>query len=122
MRIAISYALHGGESVDLPIRPLDLPTVGALTFEPVDLDAFPALGLALVAARAGGTAPCVLNAANEIAVHAFLAGRLRFLEIPEVIERVLGELPSEPVRDFESLYEADRRARELAEDAVAALS
>jgi len=122
MRIAISYALHGGQSVDLPIRPLDLPAVGALTFEPVDLDAFPALRLALAAARAGGTAPCVLNAANEIAVHAFLAGRLRFLEIPDVIERVLGELPSEPVQDFESLYEADRRARELAEDAVAALS
>ena len=122
MRIAISYALYGGESVDLPIRALDLPAVGALTFEPVDFDAFPCLRLALTAAGEGGTAPCVLNAANEIAVHAFLAGRLRFLEISEVIERVLGELPGEPVRDFESLYEADRRARELAEDAIAALS
>jgi 1-deoxy-D-xylulose-5-phosphate reductoisomerase len=122
MRIAISYALHAGESVDLPIRPLDLPGVGALTFESVDLDAFPCLRLALQAARAGGTAPCVLNAANEIAVHAFLAGRLRFLDICDVIERVLGELPGEPVHDFESLYDADRRARELAEDAIAARS
>jgi 1-deoxy-D-xylulose-5-phosphate reductoisomerase len=122
MRIAISYALHGGESAPLPIAPLYLAAVGALTFEPVDLDAFPCLRLAGEAARAGGTAPCVLNAANEIAVHAFLAGRLRFLEIPAVIERALSELGSEPVRSFESLYDADRRAREHAGEAVAALS
>ena len=108
MRIAISYALHGGESVDLPVAPLDLAAVGELTFEAVDLEAFPCLRLAGEAARAGGTAPCVLNAANEIAVHAFLEGRLRFLEIPLVIERTLSELPGEPVRAFESLYEADR--------------
>ena len=119
MRIAISYALHGGESIDLEIEPLDLAAVGALTFEAVDLDAFPCLRLAGEAAREGGTAPCVLNAANEVAVHAFLEGRLRFLEIPEVIERTLAELGSEPVRAFESLYEADRMARELARDAVA---
>src|SRR5271170_3837180 len=74
MRIAISYALHGGESVDLPVTPLDLAAVGELTFEEVDLEAFPCLRLAGEAARAGGTAPCVLNAANEIAVHAFLEG------------------------------------------------
>ncbi len=120
MRIAISYALHGGESVQLPIAALDLVAVGELTFEPVDLDAFPCLRLAREAARAGGTAPCVLNAANEIAVHAFLEGRLRFLEIPEVIEHALAELPGEPVRAFETLYDADRRARELAGEAVAA--
>jgi 1-deoxy-D-xylulose-5-phosphate reductoisomerase len=122
MRIAISYALHGGESARLPIEALDLPAVGALTFEAVDLEAFPCLRLAGEAARAGGTAPCVLNAANEIAVHAFLAGRLRFLEIPAVIEQALEELGSEEVRSFESLYEADRLARELAGAAVAALS
>ncbi len=120
MRIAISYALHGGESVQLPIAALDLVAVGELTFEAVDLDAFPCLRLAGEAARAGGTAPCVLNAANEIAVHAFLEGRLRFVEIPAVIEGVLAALPAEPVRTFESLYEADRRARELAGEAVAA--
>ncbi|MGO9762381.1 MAG: 1-deoxy-D-xylulose-5-phosphate reductoisomerase, partial [Solirubrobacteraceae bacterium] len=97
MRIAISYALHGGESVQLPIAALDLAAVGELSFEAVDLDAFPCLRLAGEAAREGGTAPCVLNAANEIAVHAFLDGRLRFLEISEVIERTLNELGSEPV-------------------------
>ncbi len=119
MRIAISYALHGGESVALAVTPLDLAAVGELTFEAVDLDAFPCLRLAGEAARAGGTAPCVLNAANEIAVHAFLEGRLGFLAIPRVIERTLAELPGEPVRAFESLYEADRQARTVAARAIA---
>jgi 1-deoxy-D-xylulose-5-phosphate reductoisomerase len=121
MRIAISYALHSGESAQLPIEPLDLVQVGELTFERVDLDAFPCLRLAGEAARAGGTAPCVLNAANEIAVHAFLNGGLRFLEIAEVIERTLDELGSQPVRAFESLYEADRQARDVAAGLVASL-
>ena len=121
MRIAISYALHGGESVELPIAPLDLAAVGELTFEEVDVDVFPCLRLAGEAARAGGTAPCVLNAANEIAVHAFLEGRLAFLDIPEVIERTLQQLPGEPVRAFESLYEADRQARTVAGEAVGRL-
>ena len=121
MRIAISYALHRGESVPLPIAPLDLAAVGELSFEAVDMDAVPCLRLALEAAREGGTAPCVLNAANEIAVHAFLEGRLRFLDIAEVIERTLASLGSEPVLAFESLYEADRRAREEAAEAVAEL-
>jgi 1-deoxy-D-xylulose-5-phosphate reductoisomerase len=119
MRIAISYALHGGESVHLPVTPLNLAAVGELTFETVDLDAFPCLRLAREAARAGGTSPCVLNAANEVAVHAFLDGRLGFLEIPQVIERTLSELACEPVRAFESLYEADRQARTVAARAIA---
>ena len=126
MRIAISYALHGGESVDLlagprAVAPLDLAQVGELSFEPVDLDAFPCLRLAREAALAGGTAPCVLNAANEIAVHAFLEGHLRFNGISEVIERTLSELPGAPVRAFESLYEADRQARTVAGEAVGRL-
>ena len=121
MRIAISYALHGATSVELPIAALDLVQVGALTFEPVDLDAFPCLRIAREAARAGGTAPCVLNAANETAVHAFLDRRLPFLGIAEVIERTLDVLPGEPIRAFESLYEADREARLVAEGAVLAV-
>jgi 1-deoxy-D-xylulose-5-phosphate reductoisomerase len=118
MRIAISYALHGATSIELPIAPLDLVQVGSLTFEAVDVEAFPCLRLAREAARAGGTAPCVLNAANEIAVHAFLAGRLPFLGIAEVIERTLDTLGAAPVRAFESLYEADREARAVAEEAA----
>jgi 1-deoxy-D-xylulose-5-phosphate reductoisomerase len=121
MRIAISYALHGGESAELPIAPLDLAAVAELTFEAVDLEAFPCLRLAGEAARAGGTAPCVLNAANEIAVHAFLEGRLRFLQISEVIEWTLAQLGAQPVRAFESLYEADSNARGVAGERVAAL-
>jgi 1-deoxy-D-xylulose-5-phosphate reductoisomerase len=122
MRIAISYALHGGESMPLGIAALDLAAIGQLTFEPVDLDAFPCLRLAREAAEAGGTAPCVLNAANEVAVHAFLNGHLRFLQIAEVIERTLAQLGSRPVRAFESLYEADREARASAGETIAALA
>ncbi len=121
MRIAISYALHGGESAALPVTPLDLAAVGSLTFEQVDLETFPCLALAREAARDGGTSPCVLNAANEIAVHAFLESRLPFIEIPGVIEQALETLPSVPVQAFESLYEADRLARQVAGEAVAAL-
>jgi 1-deoxy-D-xylulose-5-phosphate reductoisomerase len=121
MRIAISYALHAGESVELPIGALDLAAIGTLEFEPVDVDAFPCLRLARAAALAGGTAPCVLNAANEVAVHAFLEGSLAFVAIPEVIERTLEQLGSSPVRDFQSLYDADALARTQAAGAAAAL-
>ena len=84
------------------MRPLDLAEVGALTFEQVDTDAFPALRLAREAAIEGGTAPCVLNAANEVAVHAFLGDRLSFLGIPAVIEETLDRAggPADPgIRD-----------------------
>jgi len=122
MRVPISYALHYPDRVDVPVRALDLTEIGALTFEPVDGEAFPALGLARAAAIAGGTAPCVLNAANEVAVHAFLQGRLSFLGIPAVIEGALERLPAARVRAFESLYEADRQARAVAAELVEAWS
>ena len=122
MRVAISYALHHPDRVDVPVRALDLAHVGALTFEPVDHDAFPALGLARAAAAAGGTAPCVLNAANEVAVCAFVAEKLSFLGIAAVIEGALERLPAAPVRAFESLYEADREARVVAGELVEAWS
>jgi 1-deoxy-D-xylulose-5-phosphate reductoisomerase len=118
MRVPISYALHHPERVDVPVRPLDLAELGSLTFERVDSEAFPCLRLAREAAEAGGTAPCVLNAANEVAVHAFLAGRLPFLGIPAVIEETLAALGAQPVRAFESLYEADREARAHASEAA----
>ncbi|MHB2000975.1 MAG: 1-deoxy-D-xylulose-5-phosphate reductoisomerase [Solirubrobacteraceae bacterium] len=120
MRVAISYALHGAESVPQPIAPIDLLSVGALTFEPVDLETFPCLRLAREAALAGGTAPCVLNAANEVAVHAFLSERLRFNAIAEVIDETLQQVGGEELYDFETLYDADRRARTAASAAVAA--
>jgi 1-deoxy-D-xylulose-5-phosphate reductoisomerase len=116
MRIAISYALQGATSVELPVQPLELVEMSALTFEPVDLEAFPCLRLAREAAQQGGTAPCILNAANEIAVHAFLGRRLAFNGIAEVIQGTLETLGSSPVRAFDSLYEADRQARSVASE------
>ncbi|MBV9805572.1 MAG: 1-deoxy-D-xylulose-5-phosphate reductoisomerase, partial [Solirubrobacterales bacterium] len=113
MRVPISYALHHPERVDVPIRPLDLVEVGALTFEPVDEETFSCLRIAREAAQAGGTAPCTMNAANEVAVHAFLGRRLRFLDIAAVIEGTLELLPRQPVHSFEALGEADAEARRV---------
>jgi 1-deoxy-D-xylulose-5-phosphate reductoisomerase len=120
MRVPISYALHYPERVEVPVAALDLADIGMLTFERPDEEAFPCLALARAAAAAGGTAPCVLNAANEVAVHAFLQERLAFLGIPAVIDETLAELGSAAVHSFESLYEADREARAVAEGAVLA--
>jgi 1-deoxy-D-xylulose-5-phosphate reductoisomerase len=119
MRVPIAYALHHPERVDVPVPTLDLAAVSALTFEPPDLAAFPCLRLARDAAVAGGTATCVLNAANEVAVHAFLAGRLGFMGIPAVIETALEQLPAGRVHSFDTLYEADAAARRIAAEAVA---
>jgi 1-deoxy-D-xylulose-5-phosphate reductoisomerase len=119
MEVPIAYALHHPERVDVPVPTLDLVDVAALTFEPPDLDAFPCLRLARDAAVAGGTATCVLNAANEVAVHAFLAGRLAFMGIPAVIETALEQLPATRVHSFDTLYEADAAARRIASEAVA---
>lgn len=118
MRVAIGYALHHPDRADLPIEPLDLVKQGRLDFEAPDLATFPCLRLAREAAVAGGTAPCALNAANEVAVHAFLNGRLSFTGIPQVIEGVLEELGTRRVHDFEALYVTDAEARELAADLI----
>jgi 1-deoxy-D-xylulose-5-phosphate reductoisomerase len=122
MRVPIAYALHHPERVDVPVPTLDLAAVGALTFEPPDLDAFPCLRLSRAAALAAGTAPCVLNAANEIAVHAFLAGRLPFMGIAAVIEHTLEHVPAARVHAFDSLYEADADARAVAAEMIGALA
>ena len=119
MRVPISYALNHPERADVPVPALDLVELGALTFEAPDLDSFPCLRLAREAAEAGGTAPCVLNAANEVAVHAFLAGDLSFTGIPRVIESTLSELPAQPVRHFSDLYAADAQARDVARGVAA---
>jgi 1-deoxy-D-xylulose-5-phosphate reductoisomerase len=118
MRVAIGYALHHPDRADLPIKPLDLVELQQLTFEAPDLDTFPCLRLAREAGLAGGTAPCALNAANEVAVHAFLNGRLPFTGIAQVIEGVLDELGSRRVHDFEALYVTDAEAREIAAELI----
>jgi 1-deoxy-D-xylulose-5-phosphate reductoisomerase len=114
MRVPISYALHFPERADVTLETLDLAAVGSLSFEAPDLETFRCLSLARDAAAAGGTGPCVLNAANEVAVHAFLGERLGFLDIPRVIEGTLDAIEPQPVRQFEDLYEADAEARERA--------
>ncbi len=119
MRVPISFALNHPERTDVPVRPLDLVELGALMFEPVDTETFACLRLARAAAVAGGTAPCTLNAANEVAVHAFLSGRLGFLGIADVIEETLEQLPAGPVHSFDALADADARARALAGELIA---
>lgn len=122
MRVPIAYALHWPERADLGLKPLDLEQLGALTFEAVDNDAFPCLGLALAAGRQGGTAPCVLNAANEVAVEAFLSRRCSFLQIGQIIDATLDDASYEQSYSFETLIESDRAARELAGRHLAALT
>jgi 1-deoxy-D-xylulose-5-phosphate reductoisomerase len=119
MRVPIAYALHHPERVDVPVRTLDLAEVASLTFEPPDEDAFPSLRLAREAAVAGGTGPCVLNAANEVAVHAFLGARLPFMGIPAVTERTLERVGATGVHGFDSLYAADAEARTVAGELIA---
>jgi 1-deoxy-D-xylulose-5-phosphate reductoisomerase len=111
MRVPISYALHYPERADVPVKPLDLAALEQLTFERPDEDTFPCLRLAREAAAAGGTAPCVLNAANEMAVQAFLDDEIGFTQIAEVIERALDAHETKPVRHFSDLYKADAEAR-----------
>jgi 1-deoxy-D-xylulose-5-phosphate reductoisomerase len=119
MRVPIAYALRHPDRVDVPVPLLDLTEIGSLTFEPPDEDAFPCLAIARKAAEAGGTGPCVLNAANEVAVHAFLGGRLPFMGIPAVIDATLERVGAATVHGFDSLYQADAEARTVAGELVA---
>lgn len=118
MRVPISYALHLPERTDVPVPNLDLAEVGHLEFERPDPGTFPCLRLAREAGEVGGTAPCVLNASDEVAVEAFVAGKIGFTEIPEVIDRCLEELPGGPATHFEELFETDERARQHARNLV----
>jgi 1-deoxy-D-xylulose-5-phosphate reductoisomerase len=114
MKVPISYALNLPERADVDVPTLDLANVGELSFEPPDTETFACLRLAREAGEAGGTAPCVLNAADEVAVAAFLDGRIPFTGIPEVIESCLEAVPTGPVGHFEDLFEVDAAAREHA--------
>ncbi len=114
MRVPISYALHYPERADVPVQRLDLAELGELTFEAPDLEAFPCLRLAREAGETGGTAPCILNAANEVAVDAFLQDRISFTAIPGVIEDTLAAIPPSVPGHFDDLFAADAAAREQA--------
>lgn len=114
MRIPIAYALAYPHRLDGGWKRLEVTDHGELNFLPVDKRRYPALGLAYAALKQGGTMPAVLNAANEIAVEAFLAGKIGFREIHRIIERIMsGHSPQAP-RDIEDVLEVDRWARERA--------
>jgi 1-deoxy-D-xylulose-5-phosphate reductoisomerase len=119
MRVPIAHALGHPQRIESGAAPLDLAAIGQLSFEHPDAQRFPCLGLAYAALRAGGTAPAVLNAANEVAVGAFLEGKLRYTAIPQVIERALASAPSAPADDLAGVLEADRSARRSAAEFVA---
>jgi len=116
MRAPIQYALGYPERFAGPINAPDLAVLGPLEFFPVDRGRFPSLDLAYGALRAGGTAPAALNAANEIAVHAFLSRRLDFPGIPRLVEKVLQRHRPVPVTSLESVLEADAWSRGAAEE------
>jgi 1-deoxy-D-xylulose-5-phosphate reductoisomerase len=122
MRVPISYALHFPERADVDVPRLDLAAVGELSFEQPDLETFACLRLALDAGKAGGTAPCVLNAADEVAVAAFLGGRIDFTAIAAAIEKVMEEMPAQPVTHFEDLFAVDAEARRRTEEQVGGLA
>ncbi|MDR3445628.1 MULTISPECIES: 1-deoxy-D-xylulose-5-phosphate reductoisomerase [unclassified Dyella] len=114
MRTAIAHALAWPTRIEAGVAPLDLAASAPLSFQQPDLDTFRCLALAFQALRAGGDATAILNAANEVAVEAFLAGSLPFLGIADLVESVLTELPPQPVVDVQTLNERDRTAREAA--------
>jgi 1-deoxy-D-xylulose-5-phosphate reductoisomerase len=115
MRTPIAHALGFPERIGAGVEYLDLARKGALHFEEPDLARFPCLRLAYSALRAGGTAPTALNAANEVAVAQFLAGAMRFRQIPALIEDVLSALSTRPVATLDDVLSADLAARERAE-------
>ncbi|HEU0305292.1 MAG TPA: 1-deoxy-D-xylulose-5-phosphate reductoisomerase [Gaiellaceae bacterium] len=118
MRVPISFALTYPERAEVPVPSLDLAGGLKLEFHAPDEDAFPLLSLARDAGERGGTAPCVYNAANEVAVEAFLQGRIRFPEIAEIVAASLASLDLSPARDVEELTAADAQARAFAEGAL----
>ena len=120
MRVPISYALTYPDRSALDLPQLDFAAGLVLEFEPVDDESFPMLGLARLAGERGGSYPCAFNAANEVAVAAFLEGRLPFLGISDVAERTLDAADGSPAVDVEALHDADREARRLAEQALVA--
>jgi len=118
MRVPIAYALTWPERAEVAVERLDLAKVGSLTFEDPDPDTFRCLALAREAGEAGGIAPCVLNAADEVAVASFLEGGIGFTDIPRVIERTLDDVGSGPAKGFDELFAVDEASRERASEII----
>ena len=119
MRGPIGYAMGYPHRLDYQARSLDFAAFSQLTFQAPDLKRYPCLGLALEAIRAGGTAPVILNGANEVAVAAFLMERIPFGAIAETVEKTLNRIQTAPVRSIEDVYAADALARKTAEQFLA---
>jgi 1-deoxy-D-xylulose-5-phosphate reductoisomerase len=122
MRVPIAHALAWPERIASGAQPLDLASIRHLSFEKPDLARFPCLSLAYAALRRGGTAPAVLNAANEVAVEAFLAGRLPFTGIPGVIADTLDSVPARAADDLAAVMAADAHARRAASARILAIA
>ncbi len=116
MRVPISYALYWPDRMELDLPSLDLVKMGPLTFEAPQMEKFPCLGLAFKALEMGGTATTVLNAANEVAVEAFLQGRIPYLKISEIISEVLNELGGQEMESLDDVLRADALARLKAQE------
>lgn len=114
MRIPIAAALLAPDRLDLGVAPIDWESLGRLDFEPIDHSTFPAVRLALEAVRIGGTAPAIINAADEEAVAAFLRERIGFLDILDIVTGTLEDVAAEPAVDLGTVLDAERRAREAA--------
>lgn len=112
MRLPIQLALSWPERWGQAVQPIEPAELASLTFEPIDEARYPAYGLVLAAGRAGGTAPCAINAADEVAVQAFLEGAITLGELPELLERVLVSHVVQPVESYEQLLDVDRLARQ----------
>jgi len=121
MRVPIAHALAWPDRMETTCRPLDLAEIGRLDFELPDEARFPALRLAREAIEAGGAAPIVLNAANEVAVAAFLAGRIGFLDIGGIVEDVLARANMASAASIDDVWTIDRAARRQAERLAAEL-
>ena len=121
MRVPIAYALSYPERADVPVERLDLAKLGKLEFEDPDPGTFRCLALARTAGETGGISPCVLNAADEVAVAAFLSERLAFGRIADVIEQTLEDIGTSEVRGFDDLFAIDEAARERAEEVIGGL-
>lgn len=114
MRTPIAHAMAWPTRIDSGVERLNLVDVARLEFEKPDLQRFPCLRLAEVAAREGGTAPAILNAANEVAVAEFLENKLEFIEIARLVEEVMVDIPSQAANDLDAILQADRESREQA--------
>jgi 1-deoxy-D-xylulose-5-phosphate reductoisomerase len=122
MRTPIAYGLAWPERIEAGVAPLSLTQLAALSFAEPDLVRFPCLSLAFNAAKAGGTTPTVLNAANEIAVAAFLDEGMPYLQIPVIVEKTLNAIATSNADSLERILDADTQARKVARDFVAAIS